>query len=619
VKITAAKAQYASPETVLRKPFTARSDMYALGMILYELLTGAPPYSAPHAHTILAKHVKSRLPVLPEAFTKFQRVLDRLLARHPDERYASWRACCQALAQVTGTNPLTVLNTQSSHQTAAKVPNSTRISRTESHLKPSFFNKLIGKQGHNNTSLYLTAAVSMPLTAITLGSVLSFTGPTTGQFGADSLRSPFTAQAGDRSQLRQMKLTHQHSEAFTANRTRTTIVESSPTSSNGDGAFQDSQNSGSWLNTTSVNTASGAKLDTEVQLNQLTLKLQAQLTAGQLLAPAADNAFHTLVRIQENDPLDQHTTRLMAPLRDAVISLSDQYAEDKRWDTATDVINAALAYLPNDSILLSARTKVASQQQFYLEAERQTRTQLAALMRKAKQQMNRGNLVLPTTNNAHDTLSRALTLAPNHQPALDGQDDIMAAVTSQARKLFTNKQLEFALTRAKEGLRASPGHAGLKAIMIEAQRALARRDADYQSLQNAVADYKTQGHYALPINNNAHHAITTHLEKYPNDQRALADLADLTNDILAAADRALQVERYQVAVQWANQAVMIAPDNTKALKLKTHAETSHRKQAAQAARGRAARRMAYRRKAKQLTNTRADQPQGVTPSTRPNT
>ena len=80
---------YISPEQSQGQRVDARTDLYSLGVMFYEMLTGERPYSGRTAMAIMAQHAGSPIPILPPNVALQQALLDRLMAKRPEERYAS--------------------------------------------------------------------------------------------------------------------------------------------------------------------------------------------------------------------------------------------------------------------------------------------------------------------------------------------------------------------------------------------------------------------------------------------------------------------------------------------------------------------------------------------------
>ncbi len=83
---------YMSPEQAMGRVLDGRSDVYALGVVLYEVLAGAPPFDAPDAYSVGYKHVhEAPVPLevaAPGVPPGLAAVVMRALAKNPDERYA---------------------------------------------------------------------------------------------------------------------------------------------------------------------------------------------------------------------------------------------------------------------------------------------------------------------------------------------------------------------------------------------------------------------------------------------------------------------------------------------------------------------------------------------------
>jgi eukaryotic-like serine/threonine-protein kinase len=80
---------YISPEQSQGQRVDARTDLYSLGVMFYEMLTGQRPYNGRSAMAIMAQHAGSPVPILPSNVAAQQALLDRLMAKRPEDRYAS--------------------------------------------------------------------------------------------------------------------------------------------------------------------------------------------------------------------------------------------------------------------------------------------------------------------------------------------------------------------------------------------------------------------------------------------------------------------------------------------------------------------------------------------------
>jgi predicted Ser/Thr protein kinase len=78
---------YVCPEQIDDRDPDARGDLYSLGVVLYEMLSGTLPFMGKTLADILAAHRAAPVPRLPEHLALYQPIIDRLLAKDPKDRY----------------------------------------------------------------------------------------------------------------------------------------------------------------------------------------------------------------------------------------------------------------------------------------------------------------------------------------------------------------------------------------------------------------------------------------------------------------------------------------------------------------------------------------------------
>jgi tRNA A-37 threonylcarbamoyl transferase component Bud32 len=82
---------YISPEQAQGNSIDHRTDIYSLGVVLYEILAGRVPFEAETNWSVIYKHIHEPPPPIPNAQPAIQMVIDRALAKNPDDRYQSCR------------------------------------------------------------------------------------------------------------------------------------------------------------------------------------------------------------------------------------------------------------------------------------------------------------------------------------------------------------------------------------------------------------------------------------------------------------------------------------------------------------------------------------------------
>ncbi len=103
---------YMSPEQTKGNKVDARSDLYSLGIVLYEMLTGTLPYQGDEAVTIALKHISAPIPKLPIQYLAYQKILDKLLAKDPEQRFQRGRDVTAAIEEMEKNKLSSTVNPQ---------------------------------------------------------------------------------------------------------------------------------------------------------------------------------------------------------------------------------------------------------------------------------------------------------------------------------------------------------------------------------------------------------------------------------------------------------------------------------------------------------------------------
>jgi serine/threonine-protein kinase PpkA len=92
---------YMSPEQARGEPVDGRADLYSLGVLTYELLTGELPYQADDPLALALMHAQDPIPTLPPDKQHWQRFLASAMAKSPERRFRNAQAMQRALEQIS--------------------------------------------------------------------------------------------------------------------------------------------------------------------------------------------------------------------------------------------------------------------------------------------------------------------------------------------------------------------------------------------------------------------------------------------------------------------------------------------------------------------------------------
>ncbi len=181
-------AGYMSPEQAKGETVGPRSDLYSLGVVLYEMLTGNLPYEADDALAQAMKHINEPPPSPREANSEVPEALDalttKLLAKNPENRYPSAAALADDLERVRSGSFLAV-RTPKPEVTTAPLPQRPQGRTKRVAVQPPVTAPVrVAERGTKRRGRLLSALASLLFAAAVLGGLVwalwSFDAPESG-------------------------------------------------------------------------------------------------------------------------------------------------------------------------------------------------------------------------------------------------------------------------------------------------------------------------------------------------------------------------------------------------------------------------------------------------------
>lgn len=532
---------YMSPEQINALEVDGRSDLYSLGVMFYELLTGNAPFSGETPIAVLMAHLTTPAPALPPAFAEFQPVLDRMLAKNREERFANLKEFTKALKAVV-------------------IANETLWARLQADP--------------NQSSSEQLRALGFSISSQTAGDLQQPPGlRRTGQVNPQSGRMAAPNAATQVATPAQVRTSERAAPRMPAPAVAAPEPPAPPVAPRSRAPMWGALafvvvlviGLGWWFglrDNEDIDPRNKSRVDAILQV------LDTQIKEGRLTPPPFDdNAWDTYRAAQELAPRYAETLKRKQVLLAALIQASKAALGREDFSTASILQNAAKDVAPEDP-------EVTALQQAITDAQtaRQNAAEVQRLLAEAERALSGGQAF--GANGAYTLLNSAERLAPNQAQVRAFRTKLLDSVLNPIRQSLLRDDL----ASADSSLQALANDLG--------------NDPDWRKLQDEIVARKNQreldgrinqiyarleaqiraGKLLAPPGDSALESLRA-AEALSTTHAGLAQRrADLVDALLAAARTDLSSNRAASAVRIADAVISLDARNAEAKSLKTTAE-----------------------------------------------
>jgi serine/threonine protein kinase len=302
---------YMSPEQAEGLTVDGRTDLYSLGVIFYEMLTGEKPYEGDSAIKVIMKHIQSPVPTLPTELDQFQPLLNRMMAKNRDQRVATAEELVEEVdelrKQVEGKKGR---GTMTLH--ALKLP----LTATSRHRRDA----LTGRSSKTKRMLILAAVMLAVLGGL-------------GAYIVGQINKP------------------------PALLVRNPPPPAPPTQSGGNAS----------TGTQTVTTANGSAINRQDTSRALEWLARNSLRQDRLMSPPADNAHYYFSRLLDLNPENKAAKQGFSAIAERFVVLAEEEFSRKNYDQAQAYITLGLQVEPNNRGLTTLRAMIETREKTFFE------------------------------------------------------------------------------------------------------------------------------------------------------------------------------------------------------------------------------------------------------------
>jgi serine/threonine-protein kinase PpkA len=522
---------YMSPEQISGGDIDGRSDLYSLGIMFYELLTGHTPFNGDTPIAVMMAHLTQPAPPLPDDFAHFQPIMDVLLAKSREERFPTMNDFVVAVKQgvVESDTLMTRLQIDPNLSTSEQLR---KIGFSLSDPTGNSWRSLTGPG--SATPLPRTGEGQIPRTPS--GRV-----PAPVPARAPSVRVPVQRRPAQ--------------EEPPPPRSRWPLYAALAAAvllAVGGGVVWKLR-------------GGGGLSERDRELAAYRLKDAERLVdEGKLLNPPKDNAFEVVQTVQQLDPTNEQAEALLERIARTLQEQADKALRSGDLAAAATAVQGGLVVRKDDAALIALSQRIDAERGA-LEKKRQLEQYLAGAAAAQKSGRPFG------PDSVYAQLRKAQELVPQDAGVRQRLDAFIAEQLAPAKTALAEKDPQRAGAML-ETLRANLGNEGAfteLAKSVESAGKAAEQERKIVAALQRARDQLKAGHLAEPDGNNAVESLQALRDLAAGDNRVTAFATDLANTLVEDGRRSKDPQH---ALERADQALKAVPQLSAATALKNDVE-----------------------------------------------
>lgn len=575
---------YMSPEQLSGQEIDGRADLYSLGVMLFELLTGDLPFKAEEPLALAMQHVQQPPPPLPDNLCELQPILDKMLAKSCTDRFGDMLDFCEAMKTLVTENT----------DFASRLSGETKLFSTDQFTDPRFKAKTAKPANSEETRMAtssitsaggrwrtgkILAIAAMLLIAAGVGTYLlwpdSSSGPeltaeqqqivdnllmrVNGYIAVNQIDAPEGKNAVQvLEQIEQISPGHPDAREL-AEQIIVYYQTDASLALDNDDLEAATQNVNKGLALIPDNKAlldlkfkiesQQQQFENQLIVTRLLDQASQQIAERQLVQPEGDNALDSFDQVLKIDPLNETASKGRQAIQQTLIDQIDREIADGQLDLAARHLSETDALFPGSRQVQMARESLDNAQRDILAKQ-----EVTELLARAETLMTAGTLIRDDGESALDLYQSVLSKDIDNRTAIDGLSRIGDTYARQAEQALAADQFPQAASLARDGLRALPDDSRLLSIQSRAISALGEQEQDIENALASALSWQQQGKYFGPGEQNAYASYQRVLTLDPDNARASAALRRLPEQIIASIQSLQRADRFADAMSLLEQA-----------------------------------------------------------------